>query len=84
MYSTDTFELPLRVHIISKGESIEINIHSINISLDTNGSPYEKFIPWEEPKWIQFCKEHKFHPIKDYDTKIYRLYLDMCTEGLIK
>lgn len=83
MYSTDTFELPLRVHVMSKGESIEINIHSINISLDANTSSYERFIPWEEPKWIDFCNKHRFHPVNDYGGKIYRMYLDMCAEGLL-
>lgn len=84
MYSTDTFNLPFRVHIMSKGEFLEINIHSINITLDTNASSYERFIPWEEQKWIDFCKKHRFNPERDYYTKIYRLYLDMCAEGLIK
>lgn len=83
MYSTDTFNLPLRVHVMSKGESIEINIHSINITLDTNSSSYDRFIPWEESKWIKFCKEHRFHPIKDYESKIYRMYLEMCAEGML-
>lgn len=82
MYSTDTFELPLRVHVMSKGEAIEVNIHSINITLGANSS-YERFIPWEEPKWIKFCKEHRFHPVKDYESKIYRMYLDMCAEGML-
>lgn len=83
MYSTDTFNLPFRVHIMSKGESIEINIHSINVTLGSNASSYERFIPWEESKWVDFCKKHRFHPVKDYGGKIYRMYLDMCAEGLL-
>lgn len=80
MYSTDTFELPLRVHIMHQGESIEINVHSINISIEEHTG---EFIPWEEPKWRKFCKAHNFDRIKDYGGKIYRLYLDMCAEGML-
>lgn len=80
MYSTDTFKLPLRVHIMHQGESIEVNIHSINISIEEH---VEEFIPWEEPKWIKFCNKHRFHPVNDYGGKIYRMYLEMCAEGLV-
>ena len=83
MYSTDTFNLPTKVHIIHRGELIEIDINSINTSLSANSSSYERFIPWEEQKWIDFCYKHKFHPVKDYGGKIYRMYLEMCAEGLV-
>lgn len=29
----------------------------------------------------KFCREH--HPHKDYNTKIYDLYLRLCAEGII-
>ena len=83
MYSTNTFRLPLNVHIVHNGEDIEINVTSINITLGANSSSYDRIIPWEEPKWINFCKKHKFNPIKDYNTKIYRLYLEMCAEDML-
>lgn len=37
----------------------------------------------EDKKWIKFCREHNFHPHKDYNTKIYDLYLRLCAEGII-
>ena len=37
----------------------------------------------KDKKWIKFCREHNFHPHKDYNTKIYDLYLRLCAEGII-
>lgn len=33
---------------------------------DTHAYNYRK-----DKKWIKFCREHNFHPHKDYNTKIY-------------
>lgn len=33
----------------------------------------------EDKKWIKFCRD----PHKDYNTKIYDLYLRLCAEGII-
>lgn len=81
MYSTNTFPY-IKVHINLGEESLEINTLTVNIDMDIL-SRYERFTPWEEPKWIKFCKKHNFNPIKDFNTKFYRLYLDMCAEGII-
>lgn len=45
---------------------------------DTHAYNYRK-----DKKWIKFCREHNFHPHKDYNTKIYDLYLRLCAEGII-
>lgn len=70
------------VHIITDSECVEINTLTINMEVDRN-IYIDKFYPQEEPKWKEFCKKHNFHPRKDYGTKIYSLYLDLCSEGLI-
>lgn len=41
------------------------------------------FHGWEEPKWVNFCKKHHFNPKKDYRSKIYHLYLQLCAEGMV-
>lgn len=45
---------------------------------DTHAYNYRK-----DKKWIKFCREHNSHPHKDYNTKIYDLYLRLCAEGII-
>ena len=45
-----------------------------------SGSDYHRH---NDEKWIKFCKEHNFHPIKDAYSKFYELYLQLCAEDLI-
>lgn len=73
----------MKVHLIQNGELLEFDTLTVHIEVDSYDSNYEMFIPQEEYKWVQFCRAHNFSPTKDYGGKIYRLYLEMCAEGLI-
>lgn len=65
------------VRIVTKGECIIIN------TVISDDSIQERMDPTREAKWVKFCKKHRFNPRKDYNTKIYRLYLDLCINGLV-
>lgn len=53
--------------------------YCIVVSIEYEESKFDKYT---EPKWVNFCKKHHFHPVKDAHGKIYELYLELCAEGL--
>ena len=61
-------------------EYIEDEPCCITVSIEYEES---RFCRESEPKWIDFCKEHHFHPVKDAYGKIYDLYLELCAEGMV-
>lgn len=64
------------IHIDKEEVTIlEIKIVTLG-EKDTHAYNYRK-----DKKWIKFCREH--NPHKDYNTKIYDLYLRLCAEGII-
>lgn len=64
------------IHIDKEEVTIlEIKIVTLG-EKDTHAYNYRK-----DKKWIKFCRE--LHPHKDYNTKIYDLYLRLCAEGII-
>ena len=67
--------------VISPLEVIEIK--QIIILRDDSKSDDDKYNKFTDPKWIKFCKDHRFHYVKDSYGKIYELYLQLCAEGLI-
>lgn len=73
----------MKVYLIQHGELLEFDTLTIHIEVTSYGSNYDRFVPQEEPKWVEFCRKHKFSPTRDYGSKVYRMYLEMCAEGLI-
>ena len=69
----------MKLHIIIDSECVEVDTLTISIC---EPNP-DKFYPWAEKKWIKFCKAHKLNPTKHYNTKWYRLYLELCAERLL-
>ena len=70
----------MKLHMIHHGELLEFDTLTVHIEVLQYGSEYS--CPQEEDKWVKFCKEHHFDPISDYDSKIYKLYLELCSEGM--
>lgn len=69
----------MKVHIVYKGYEVwDINLTSLPIEPEE----CKRYHIGTDKKWIKFCKEHHFHPIKDSRGKIYDLYLQLCAEGL--
>lgn len=64
---------------ITMWESLEIETLTITREVPAE----DHFCKFTEKKWIKFCKEHNFNPIKDCRGKIYELYLQLCAEGLV-
>ena len=72
------------VHIIQDREIIEISLSTIPLVPSKGAKSFEdKYYKSRDEKWRKFCKEHHFHPHKDANGKIYRLYLQLCAEGII-
>lgn len=71
--------IPQMIIHIDKEEVTILEIKIVTLGeKDTHAYNYRK-----DKKWIKFCREHNFHPHKDYNTKIYDLYLRLCAEGII-
>lgn len=72
------------VHIIQDREIVEISLSTIPLIPSKGARSFEdKYHKFRDEKWIKFCKEHRFHPTKDANGKIYNLYLQLCAEGII-
>ena len=73
----------MKLHIIVKyGEVMEVN--PLTITIENQDKPEDKYYIHKDKKWKDFCKKHHFNPRTDVNGKIYRLYLDLCAEGIIK
>lgn len=60
----------------------EVNPTSLSSVSESPCFTPDRYNKYRDEKWRRFCKEHHFHPIEDANNKIYRLYLDLCAEGL--
>nr|DAI51238.1 MAG TPA: hypothetical protein [Caudoviricetes sp.]DAQ75757.1 MAG TPA: hypothetical protein [Caudoviricetes sp.] len=57
--------------------TLEIKITTVGCK-DAHMYNYKK-----DKKWLKFCREHNFDSYRDYNTKVYDLYLRLCAEGLL-
>ena len=71
----------MKVHLIIDHDCVEVETVIIDFGIIRETEDY--FFPCEEPKWVKFCKDHRFNPKEDYNTKIYKLYLEMCAEDML-
>lgn len=60
-----------------------VTINPFTLDIEEGNDDIERYHKSTDKKWINFCKEHGFHPIKDANNKIYDLYLQLCIEGLV-
>lgn len=67
--------------ILDNKEIFEVNVLSLSIA--QGNVEHDKYYKHLDEKWIKFCKEHNFNPHTDANNKVYRLYLDLCAEGLV-
>lgn len=65
---------------VSNTDFIQIDTDNIECEPLEAETRYSKS---SDKKWIKFCKDHNFNPIKDANGKIYDLYLDFCINHLI-
>lgn len=62
-------------------ETIFISLKTVNTSLTVYcKATYKKS---EDPKWLQFCKDHRLTKRETTNPKWYDLYLQLCAEGII-
>lgn len=66
---------------VTVGIKTEVLIVETKISIQVDSGDYDYK---EDEKWRKFCKDHNFHPIRDYGTRVYDLYLRLCGVGLIQ
>lgn len=62
-------------------ETIFISLETVNTNLAVySKSVYKRSL---DPKWIEFCKEHRLTKKDLLNPKWYDIYLRLCAEGII-